>query len=175
MFMPIAPISTAPRAVDESLSAFDRALRWGRIQALFARLTGHRSHLAPLAEAGRDLGVLLPQPERLEDIPLAAIIGSSGRSHDYTRSFLPRRGNDASRWASVYRQMVGDVGGLPPIVVRRLGDRYYVVDGHHRVSVSRWRGYRNIEAYVTELRPLHSPETSRSRQRHAGVTAPCLA
>ena len=40
---------------------------------------------------------------------------------------------------------------LPPISVYRLGDRHYVDDGHHRVSVARALGMAAIDAEVTEL------------------------
>jgi ParB-like chromosome segregation protein Spo0J len=45
---------------------------------------------------------------------------------------------------------------LPPISVYRIGDRHYVRDGHHRVSVARATGADAIEAYVVELRPPRS-------------------
>ena len=42
---------------------------------------------------------------------------------------------------------------LPPISVYRVGDRHYVRDGHHRVSVARALGESTIEAEVVQLRP----------------------
>jgi hypothetical protein len=41
---------------------------------------------------------------------------------------------------------------LPPIEVYRVGDRYYVRDGHHRASVARATGANAIDADVVELR-----------------------
>jgi hypothetical protein len=40
---------------------------------------------------------------------------------------------------------------LPPISVYRVGDRYYVRDGHHRVSVARALGETTIDADVVQL------------------------
>jgi hypothetical protein len=40
---------------------------------------------------------------------------------------------------------------LPPISVYRVGERHYVRDGHHRVSVARATGAASIEAQVVEL------------------------
>jgi ParB-like chromosome segregation protein Spo0J len=37
---------------------------------------------------------------------------------------------------------------LPPISVVRVGDRYAVRDGHHRVSVAKARGAVTIDATV---------------------------
>ena len=40
---------------------------------------------------------------------------------------------------------------LPPIDVYKLGNLYFVIDGHHRVSVARAQGATEIEAHVTEI------------------------
>jgi hypothetical protein len=40
---------------------------------------------------------------------------------------------------------------LPPIFVYRVGDEYFVVDGHNRVSVARQRGLTHIHAEVTDV------------------------
>ena len=48
-------------------------------------------------------------------------------------------------------------GKTPPIEVYQVGEIYFVVDGNHRVSVSRQRGYETIEAYVTEFQTLAKP------------------
>jgi ParB-like chromosome segregation protein Spo0J len=40
---------------------------------------------------------------------------------------------------------------LPPISVYRLGERHFVRDGHHRVSVARSLGMAAIDAEVTDL------------------------
>ncbi|MBL8051150.1 MAG: ParB N-terminal domain-containing protein, partial [Anaerolineales bacterium] len=39
---------------------------------------------------------------------------------------------------------------LPPIVLYKVGEIYFVVDGHHRVSVAREQGQEYIEAEVRE-------------------------
>ena len=40
---------------------------------------------------------------------------------------------------------------MPPIDVYKIGDMYFVRDGHHRVSVARQLGLDVIEANVTEI------------------------
>jgi hypothetical protein len=40
---------------------------------------------------------------------------------------------------------------MPPIDVYRVGDRHFVRDGHHRVSVARSLGATRIDAEVVEL------------------------
>jgi hypothetical protein len=55
------------------------------------------------------------------------------------------------RWTRVYQAMVeGDE--LPPIDVYKVDDNYYVIDGHHRVSVARSLGRPTINARVINVK-----------------------
>ncbi len=89
----------------------------------------------------------------LQDIPLDAIVGSVNRYTDFTRTFLPRKDEDAQRWARVDLAVTG-LEGLEPIEVYQIGDAYFVVDGNHRVSVARWLGADHIAAHVVEVRTM---------------------
>ena len=42
-------------------------------------------------------------------------------------------------------------GGFPPIVTVKLGETYFVIDGHHRVALARRDGGETIDADVTEF------------------------
>ncbi len=83
-------------------------------------------------------------------IPVAAIVGSSGRSRDFDKNFLPRRPDLRERWTAIERAF--PEGGFPPIVVYQVASSYFVVDGHHRVAIAKWRKQEFIDAEVTELR-----------------------
>ena len=51
---------------------------------------------------------------------------------------------------------------MPPIDVYQVDDSYYVIDGHHRVSVAIATGHTTIEAHVTEvLTRMRTAGTSR--------------
>jgi hypothetical protein len=64
---------------------------------------------------------------------------------------MPVNRRTRDRWLRIYREMVeGDE--LPPIDVYKVGDDYYVIDGHHRVSVARSLGRATINARVVEVR-----------------------
>jgi hypothetical protein len=39
---------------------------------------------------------------------------------------------------------------LPPVELIKVGQDYFVRDGHHRISVSRMLGYGSIDAVVIE-------------------------
>ena len=40
---------------------------------------------------------------------------------------------------------------MPPVSLFKVGDLYFVRDGHHRVSVAKSQGRDDIDAYVTEV------------------------
>jgi hypothetical protein len=89
----------------------------------------------------------------LQTITLASIVGTTelDKARAFDRCFRPpqwSRGRWQLLWIARSRGTT-----LPPISVYRVGDRHYVRDGHHRVSVARALGELTIEAEVVELRP----------------------
>ncbi len=77
------------------------------------------------------------------------IVGSLNRYHQFDRAFLPVEDRIAQRWQSVDRAFYKEIS-LPPVVLYKVGQVYFVVDGHHRVSVAREQGQEFIEAEVRE-------------------------
>jgi len=61
-------------------------------------------------------------------------VGSVNRYVDFDHAFLPLNDRIASRWQNIDRAFYEDIS-LPPIVLYKVGEVYFVVDGHHRVSV----------------------------------------
>src|SRR5215207_9275409 len=74
----------------------------------------------------------------IREIPLDALVGTDGRASSFTRDFRPLQGAFAD-------------GAFPPIVAVKLGEAYFVIDGHHRASLARRGGAEVIDADVTEL------------------------
>jgi ParB-like nuclease domain len=87
------------------------------------------------------------------EVSLDRIVGSAyeGRTRDFDPGFLPTSRRLRQRWQRVYRAMV-EGPEIPPIDVYELDGFYYVIDGHHRVSVARSLGRPTITARVTEVR-----------------------
>jgi hypothetical protein len=129
---------------------FWRARRQAGMEEVMARLTGKSADLLSYDEVRKKLRVGPGGRRTLRDIPLDAIVGSVGRYHDFTRSFLPRL-DHADRWARV-KLAVTSMAGVPPIEVYQIGETYFVQDGHHRVSVARDLEATHIQAYVREVR-----------------------
>jgi hypothetical protein len=82
-------------------------------------------------------------------IPLDHVVGTEGRAAAFTREFQPRHAFSRDRLRSLATAFPD--GGFPPIVVVKLGDTYFVIDGHHRVALARRHGGEAIDADVTEL------------------------
>jgi hypothetical protein len=124
----------------------DRALGWlaaGRRRPRFPRTLGDTA--------------AMPQGARHEEvIPLKAIVGSVEPSISFDARFRPASEVVRARWeriALAHRKGIS----LPPITVRRGADGYYIVDGHHRVSVALALGHLDINAWVTDTRSLAPP------------------
>ncbi len=94
------------------------------------------------------------------------IIGSVERWRDFDRSFLPARASVGHKWKRIDRAF-HSTEDLPPVELYEIGDAYFVVDGHHRVSVARYHDVRTLEAAVVEFHPKRlagpAPATAKSR------------
>jgi nucleotide-binding universal stress UspA family protein len=132
---------------------FRRARQRASVQEVLSRFTGKSVDLLSLEEVRDKLQAVGRGVNRgMQNIPLDSIVGSVGRYTDFSRTFLPKNPSDEERWARVMTLVTDPAGGgLPPIEVIKLGDAYFVQDGHHRVSVARQLGAQTIEAYVNEI------------------------
>ncbi len=125
-----------------AMDKFNRLNRQARLANFWNRLTGRpetlRSH--PSGIGGLDRGV--------REVPIQSILGSVSRVEDYDRQFRPLNPALKDRWIGIY--MLNESSGWEPVVLRKIGAQYFVVDGHHRVSVARHSGWKTIEARVYE-------------------------
>jgi len=97
-------------------------------------------------------------------VEVEKVVGSVGRWGEFDRSFLPLRASVAQRWKRIDRALHRGED-LPPVDLYKMGDAYFVLDGHHRVSVARYHGFPTVEAVVTECRPSHQTSGLRPRAR----------
>jgi len=137
------------RAAEDFDSARFRAFR----RSVRNALTGRANRLVDLdtvldaaGAEGRSFG-------GIQEIPVDKIVGtaaSAAKAGDFDPGFLPATRRLRDRWTRVYTAMV-EGGELPPIDVYRVGDGYYVIDGHHRVSVARSLDRPVINARVVDV------------------------
>jgi hypothetical protein len=85
-------------------------------------------------------------------IAVASIVGTDSRSSDFDRDFRPLRPELRSRRQRLAARFPD--GQFPPIVVSKLGEAYFVLDGHHRVAVARQLDMATVDAEVTALHAL---------------------
>jgi hypothetical protein len=82
-------------------------------------------------------------------IPLDVLVGTDSRAGSFTRDFRPLHAFSRDRLRSLERAFAD--GAFPPIVTVKLGEAYFVIDGHHRAALARRRDAATIDADVTEL------------------------
>jgi hypothetical protein len=131
---------------------FSRARRRRALARLASRLrrADDVNQILPFEEVVRALGRTGERRLGLELIPLDSIVGTVDRAQEFDREFRPTSPRVRERWQRInLAQRKGEA--MPPIDVYRIGDLHFVKDGHHRVSVARAFGYRDINAYVTEV------------------------
>jgi hypothetical protein len=132
---------------------FGRARRRRALSRLTARLRGEPGDVNVILPFDEVVAALGRRGERrlgLQTIDLDTIVGTVDRQREFDRRFRPTSGRVRPRWERInVAQRRGDP--MPPIDVYRIGDLHFVKDGHHRVSVARALGYKDINAYVTEV------------------------
>ena len=147
-----APRSTGMPNLDAQTD-FLRARRRAALGAMVARLRGEPDdvrHILPYEEVVAALGYVSEHAAGQHVVPLDAIVGTVDRGRDFDRSFRPTTGRVRSRWEHIAAAMRRGEA-MPPVDLVRIGQIYFVRDGHHRISVARALGRTDIDAYVTEV------------------------
>jgi hypothetical protein len=134
--------------------AFSRAARSRRRAALkrwLRRESAGRAQLRIYDERTQRGARAQPGP-RIREIPLEAVRGTlePTKAALFDGCFRPAeraRPRWQRLWLAEHRGAV-----LPPISVVAIGDAYAIRDGHHRVSVAKWRGALTIDATVEAVR-----------------------
>jgi hypothetical protein len=132
---------------------FLRARRRAAMGRLIARLRGEPddvSVILPFDEVISALGFVSERSLGLQVVPLSAIVGTVDRGRDFDRRFRPTSPRVRSRWEEIAAAMRRGES-LPPVDLLKVGEIYFVRDGHHRVSVASALGHGDIDAYVTEV------------------------
>ena len=132
---------------------FGRARRARALARLSHRLRGEPSDvnvILPFEEVVAALGRRGERRLGQQVIPLDSIVGTVDRGREFDRSFRPTTGRVRTRWERIAAAQRRGTA-MPPIDVYRIGELHFVKDGHHRVSVARALGHKDINAYVTEV------------------------
>ena len=137
------PISARAR------SDYSRARFKAFLNQIWSVVSGQPATLLSYDEIKEKLHIGGPIYRGVQTVSVDQIVGSLNRYHQFDRAFLPTQDDTSGRWQKIDRAFYEDVH-LPPIVLYKVGQVYFVVDGHHRVSVAREQGQLFIEAEVRE-------------------------
>lgn len=171
---------------NRALNQFDTLRRQATWRRWWHRLRGRPQTLLPLAPLLPWLRAYPTVSRGVQQVPLRHIVGSVGRAHEYDRDFRPLTDTARERWVGVH--LLNQYTGWEPVQLIKVGNLYFVVDGHHRLSVARQNGLPDITAVVeayaaplqldpqatleTILAQLHQQQQPRSLP-HAGRSLPC--
>ena len=146
---------------------FSRLRMQGLYASFLAKLSGRNSSLKIFSHQVRR-----ENPNRkylgVKSIRVTEVVGTLNRDADFDNKFRPCGKHLLERWARAFLSLNTD--GWSPIVAHKVGDEYYVEDGHHRVSVARSVGMMFIEAIVWEYskdwRKAHDCQQKRYVERN---------
>jgi hypothetical protein len=140
-------------SVVDSQEDFVRARRrriLSRLSATLRRDADDVEVMLPFDEVVAALGRRSERDMGLRSIPLEAIVGTVDRGKEFDRNFRPTSARVRPRFERIAKaQRRGE--SMPPIDVYKVGELYFVRDGHHRVAVAREHRRDVIDAHVVEV------------------------
>ncbi|NLJ87027.1 MAG: ParB N-terminal domain-containing protein [Firmicutes bacterium] len=111
-----------------------------------------RKYVRSLDQERAKYGTLNHRSLGVTVIELDKIVGSVDRYKDFDQNFEWIHRKPDRRSKDIEAAMArGEI--LPPIEVYELDNRYFVVDGHHRVRAAKRIGQEFMDADVTRLIP----------------------
>jgi len=85
-------------------------------------------------------------------VPLAKIVGSVGRYHDFDNQFKTDSIRVDDRLKSILTAMKAGKN-MPPVSLYQIKDDFFILDGHHRYQAAKKLGYSEILSRIVELLP----------------------
>lgn len=132
------------------MSGFDSARLTALMKDILRAVQGLPVDLLPFDDVREHLRLKQLVDRGVHEVPLDRIVGTVGREGQFNRAFLPKDESLRDRWEDV-KDLAEGPSGFPAIELYYVNDVYFVVDGHHRVSVARTLGAGTIEARVKEF------------------------
>jgi hypothetical protein len=134
----------------EATPLFEKARLSYNLCSIFAWVADQNRRLISLDAVTKGIPSNNAHKNAVQVIPLSHIKGTVNRSDDFDRDFYPRHDRHAARWIKVASLMLkGEI--LPPVELAQVGNDYFVIDGHHRVSVARMLKYEQIDAVIAAV------------------------
>ena len=123
---------------------------------------GEYPYLPVLEEIVSHVDIEGQVPLGLVEIPIRSIVGtySEGRTTAFASNFMPilETGSEfATKWSQLYDDILEE-GLREPIKAYEFNNKFYVMEGNKRVSVSKYTDAVSIEGNVTRLVPKKSDD-----------------
>ena len=83
-------------------------------------------------------------------VPLAQIVGSVGRYLDFDSQFRPMHHLATERYQKI-KQALREGRVLPPVKLYQIKDKFYVLDGNHRIAAAKELKHDDILATILEF------------------------
>ena len=130
-----------------AIEAFRKEFKVARRLAMVARIKKQDANLPKFEDEGST-----PQRNKrfigLKAIPTDHIMGTVGRDGDFDLNFRPLKKHLRERWVNAF--VLVKTQPWSPIRAYKKGSRFFIEDGHHRVSVAHHLGMDFIDAEVWE-------------------------
>lgn len=134
----------------EAQSAYKKFLKSSR--GILGLNFKKRENLKSFAEIQKEENAYNSVNLGIKEIPLGKIVGSVEKYSYFDKNFVPKNNIVKQRWISIYTAYMAETM-LPPVILYKIKDDYYVYDGNHRVSVAKFLNFASIEAEVEEFLP----------------------
>ena len=128
---------------------FEKLHRSSAVDSLWSTISGRPHRLLRLNTVEGNGRYRSRTDTGIQTVSIAQICGSESRSTDFDRQWRPRKTVNRERWMGIAIAHRKDVP-LPAVDLIKIGDAFFVRDGHHRISVAKHQGQVEIEANVIE-------------------------
>ena len=131
-------------------SDYAKIRRRALLRRLLSFVLRRPNHLIALNAVLEHMELVSQHSLGVRTVPIKQIVGTMSRGKEFDRLFLPNQDHTQGRWLNIMKASYRGIS-LPPILLVKVRDMYFVVDGHHRISVARAVGQVYIDAEVTEM------------------------
>jgi hypothetical protein len=150
--MAVVDLMNLEDQVDLDFTLARRRARLGRLKMLLLG-RGARNTLLSTGELRRSVPASGATYRGRRTVEASRIVGSLGKHEQFDQNFMPLSKASPEKWKRIDRAFRRGQE-LPAVSLLGLGGKYFVNDGHHRVSVARFHGVEWIDAEVTESKSL---------------------
>ena len=154
--------NVSEQAKRQATFLYQRACQKDLLTAVRSFFNKETQRLQHLEDHHANSAVVSDHLTDVQSVPITRIKGSvsEGRTHDFDANFRPLKQHNKDRWLGLAAAKQRGVK-VPPVGLVKVGEDYFVRDGHHRISVARAMEQTEIRANVTVW---HLPEPQALQQ-----------